>query len=104
MSLADIPDLQALDLSLATVEALTHGTLVLLGRQKSQRNQVRVAELRLGWCELLVRYSICWHFSLNRFSQLEKPLVVSDLKIGSRGRIRRCLPPYFAALKQLTPE
>jgi hypothetical protein len=31
---------------------------------------------------------IRWHFSLNRFCQPEKSLVVSGLKFGSSGRIR----------------
>ena len=28
----------------------------------------------------------------------------SESRCGSRGRIRRCLPLYFAAVKQLIPE
>jgi len=27
-----------------------------------------------------------------------------NIKIGSSGRIRRCLPLYFAALKQFAPQ
>src|ERR1700680_1171439 len=46
----------------------------------------------------------CWH----HFSSSEVICFPSSLsrqiKFGSRGRIRRCLPLYFVELKQLTPQ
>jgi hypothetical protein len=55
------------------------------------RNEV-AAEWRQSRCELWIReavcWQICWHFSFFRSCQLEKSLIVSSLKFGSRGRIR----------------